>query len=272
MSIFSKALDEIKYTIPRQVLTEAFKDTTNNWRQAPVSLDEQIMNKVIKPRVLLDANLIGGQETLVSLEGLASLYIDTYTVVFEIPAERLNFREIMSVLSIGYLPYSATYSSFGSGVGVVNPNSLNDVLSAGQRVGNAMSSIPVVSNATAELIGYNTVMIRDQVRATNAYQLRCVLANDANLNNINLRSYPDFAKLCQLAVRSYIYNTLLIKIDNAYLQGGQELGSFKNYVESLADSEEMYQTYLREVWGAVAFMNDVTSYERFIKLQISPGL
>lgn len=272
MNPLAKAVDEVKFTIPIEVLRVAFQDDVPNWRAMPPSLDEQIMNKLVRPRVIQDLNLVGGQVIIVSLEGLVAKYIDTYTVVFEIPAERLNNRTLMSVLSVGYLPIAMTYNSMNHGIGTVNPQSMNDVMSAGQRVMDSYSNIPAISNATADIIGYNTILIRDQLRVTNTYQLRCRVANEDSLNNINPRSYRALSKLCVLAVKSYIYNKLIIKIDQAYLTGGQELGQFKTYVEGLADYEEMYQTYLKEVMEKVCFMNDSNNYTRFIALQINPAL
>lgn len=209
---------------------------------------------------------------IISLEGLPPKYIDTYTVIFEIPTDRTAGREIVSVLSIGYLPQMAAFNTAGNGMGTVSPNSMSDLMSASQRVMDSHSNVPTISNATCDLVGFNTLLVRDQMRVTAAYQIRCMLANESNLNNINPRSYLAFTKLCTLAVKSYIYNHLLISIDQAYLQGGQELGSFRSYVESLADSEEMYRTYLTEVWQKTAFMNDNPSFSRFIKSQLSPGI
>lgn len=239
---------------------------------APVSLDEQILNKVIRQRVLYDCNIVGGQTIIVSLENLRPTYVDTYTLIFEIPAELLMHRSLISVLSIGYLPYASSYNSLGVGMGTVNPGSMSDLMSAAQRVGDSMSDIPPISNASVELIGYNTILVRDQLRVTNAYQLRCVVGNEENMNNINPRSFLNFCQLCTFAVKSYIYNNLIVKIDNAYLTGGQELGSIKQLVESYSDAEENYMTYLREVWQAVAYMNNDIDHDRFIRLQISPGL
>lgn len=230
------------------------------------------MTKVIKPRVLVDANLVGGQMAIIPLEGLPAKYMDTYSVVFEVPLDRTAGREIVSVLSIGYLPQVNSFNSMGNGIGTINPNSMSDLMSAAQRVADSHSNIPLISNATCDLVGYNTVLVRDQIRVTSAYQIRCMLANEVNLSNINPRSYLAFTELCVLAVKAYIYNRLLIAMDQAYLSGGQELGAMRTYVEGLADAAEMYHTHLREVWQKTAFMNDVPSYDRFIKLQISPGL
>lgn len=276
MSIIQKALDEIKFRIPIQIVQAAFVDDTFGWRQqlskAPVSLDNLVYDKLIKPRVLIDCNLVGGQEVIISLDGLTAKFADTYHLVYEIPSDRLNNREIISVLSINYIPYSANLGNQGYGSAMMNTRYQSDLMSTAQRVNDSFATIPATSNATADLIGFNTVLLKDTNRISNAYQLRCIVSNQENLSNINPRSWPAFCKLVELAVKSYIYNKLIIKIDQAFLMGGQELGSFKDIVSSYSDHEEMYQTYLRENWAATAVCNDVTQHQRLIKSMINPTI
>jgi hypothetical protein len=272
MDILKTALDRIQLTIPPEVLQQAFKDDIQNWRSAPTSLQDRIMEKVIRHRVLKDANLVGGQEVIISLDDLSPKWSDSISVIYEIPPQRTNNREIMSILSIGYMPLMSVFSSVGNGIGTLNPAQMTDVGSSGQRLGDSSANIPIVSNALVDLIGYNTILIRDSVRVSNAYQVRCVLANENRMGNINPRSYITFAKLCVHAVKSYIYNTMIVKIDQAYLSGGQELGAFKNIVESYSDSEDQYETFLKEVWQKVSFMNDAPAFKRFMTIQINPGL
>lgn len=272
----SNAVREIQMTIPAQILTEVFgREDYRNWRRAaPVSVDEMIKSKVIRPRVLKDCNLIGGREAIISLEGLSpSVVDDSYAAIYNVPLERTGNRELMSVLSVNYIPSG---SAFGGGPGMAyassNPIAISDVQSVGQRVMDSVSNIPHICSAQAELIGYNTVIIRDSMRATHPYELRCIVANDENLSNISPRSYPNFARACALAVKSYIYNQLIIRINQGVLEQGQELGVFKQIVEEYRESEEQYQDYLKLVLRKVFFMNDMTSHDRYISIQINPGL
>ena len=57
----------------------------------------------------------------------------------------------------------------------------------------------------------------------------------------------------------------MIQIDRGYLESGMELGAVKAYVETLSDSETMYQTYLNEVMRSVFVMNDQTEHQRHIR-------
>ena len=271
MNPITKAVDEIKFSIPFEVLREAFKETST-WRQTPLSLDEQILTKVIRPRVIVDTNLVGGEPVMVSLEGIPSVYINNFTSIYEIPADKVNNRTIVSVLSVGYLPYTMAYTNNGLGYGAVSPQTMNDTLMAGQKVMDSFSSVPPVSNARAEIIAHNTIAISDQYRVTAAYVLRCILANDENMNNLSPRSYLVFANLCVLAVKAYIYNTLNLRLGTAYLQGGQSLDEFKQVVESYSDANEMYSEALKNTWQAVNFMNSTENYSRFVRLMVSPGI
>jgi hypothetical protein len=272
MNPIKKAMDEIKFRIPSEILTIAFGYKGYGFRAPPTSIDESMMNLVIRPRVLIDADLVGGMMVIVPLDGIDPEFIDNYSLVYKIPDERVLNRTIVSILSIGYMPYSNGFNSMGTSYGNIAPTSINDVASVTQRLADSYASVPPISNAVVDLIGHNTVVIRDQYRVSAAYQLRCIVGNEENLNNINPRSYHMFAKLCELAIKSFIYKEMIIQIDKGYLQGGQELGIVKTYIEGLADSEDNYQTFLKEKWKKIAFMNDVMSYDRFIKLQCNPAV
>lgn len=266
MNVMAKMLKELQFRIPIEVLRQAFKDDIVDWNRAPISLQEQIMSKVIRPRVLVDIDLYGGTEAIVSLDGINPEWIDdNYSQIYTIPPERLDNKNIVSILSVSYIPYYTSYNALSIGTGSVNPLSLSDIATATQRLSDSYSNIPILSNARCDLLGPRTVIIRDQMKITGAYQLRCILGYDEALNGIKPRSIDNFCRLCELAVKSYIYNKLLVRMDRGQLIGGMDLGAFKSYVDGLSDAEEMYRTYLKEIWAKVALMNDQPRFTRFIK-------
>lgn len=273
MGILQKAVEEIKYRIPFNILTAAFNvPSEDGWRAAPVSLDELILSKVIRPRVITDTNLVGGETVMVALEGLMPSYVDNYTRVVIIPGDRINHRNIMSVLSAHYLPYGYSFNNINAPAAVAGYGSVNDVTNAAHRVMNSFSSLPPLSSAMCQLVGNNTVLLRDNLYITNIYSIRCVIANDENLENINPRSWHIFCRLCELAVKSYIYNVLVLKMGSAYLLGGQELGTFKDIVDEYRECEELYQVFLREKIQKVNFMNSTDSYSKHIRLMMNSAL
>jgi hypothetical protein len=261
MNPIQKSLSEIKYRIPPEVLNTVFVKRLERWRDTPKSIDEQIMSLVIRPRVLTDCNLVGGREIWILLDGCRIGGDDVYQSVFRIPKERTNGASIMSVLNISFADPSRI-----SAAGIAANGQNNMMLQAGQAVMDAMGMIPQTSTARIELIGENVVLVRDvMTMPANAY-LRCLVANDENMNNIQLRSYHHFAKLVEYAVKSYIYNFYIVDLDVGELRGGQTLGVIKTLIDGYADAEENYQTYLREKWAKVAFMNDNERFNRNLRL------
>lgn len=260
MNPVQKALSEIKYRIPPEVLHTVFVKRTERWRDAPKSIDEQVMTLVIRPRVMVDANLVGGREIWVLLDGCRIGGDDVYESVFRIPKNRTNGASIMSVLNVSFADPSRI-----SAAGIAANGQNNMMLQAGQAVMDAMGMIPQTSTARIELIGENVVLVRDvMTMPANAY-LRCLVGNDENLNNIQLRSYHHFSKLVEFAVKSYIYNTYIVQLDIGELRGGQTLGRIKEIIDGYADAEQNYQDYLREKWTKVAYMNDNERWNRTIR-------
>lgn len=272
MDLISKAISEICFTIPREILKLAYLGK-QDWRAAPISLDEQIRFKTIVSRVLVDSNIVGGQTIDVSLAGLTPVSVDLDNYVFEVPSSRLNNRTIMTALSVNYMAYMGTASNIGAN-GVTN-NMLgyaSDVATAARRAMDSRSSIPNVATSECVVVGHNTIMVRNFVRTAAVQSLRCRVTNDERLSNISVKSALDFSRLCIFAAKSFIYNELIIKLDKGYLKGGQELSSIKSYVDGLSDAEENYQTFLEEKWGGISTINDRIVVNDLIKLQIDPGI
>lgn len=270
MNILIKILDEIKFTIPEAILRNTFKSDVNyNTRTAPFSIDYEIKNKVLGPRFFKDCDIVGGQEAIIDIGDIQPEFLDFFSMVYVIPSERLNYKSIMSVLSVGFMPYGNSLTSFSNTSYAVAPGGgMNDVSNAASLVMDSHGSIPDVSTARADLIGDNIIMIRSNQRVNSVYQVRCLLTNEAELQNFNPRYALRISDGAILCVKSYIYNKLRIDIDRGFLSGGQELGYIKEYVESLADAETMYREFMRTVMSQISLMNNSVEHQRFIKLQL----
>lgn len=273
MDAIRKAISEVKFRIPKAILEKTFINRYSSWSPPDqTSVDEQILSLVVKPRVLVDCNIVGGTQVLIPIGDLPADRPDPNTLVFRVPKTRTQGRSINSVLHVAFMSQSqgaAWGSTMGlGGAGNYDQNENTALTGAMTGVMAAVDKIPVTSTASAILIGENVVMVRDVMNFPINSYLRCILANDENLNNIQIRSYHSFAKLVEFAVKSYIYNTLVIEIDTAELQGGFNLGMFKTVMESYSDSEQNYQDYLKDKWQSIAFMSDATTYRRLVKMTI----
>ena len=280
MNPVKKALTDIRYRIPREILERVFIDGSRlgrqNWR---ADIEEQILSLVVRPRVLVDCNMIGGTQHLISLEGLPVVVPTEYqwATVVHIPKERTFGKSINSVLNVTFFNSNAVAGSLGSAAygGIMagstfNPTSSDNsaMMSAATSVLAAQDKIPMTGTSRVQLIAENTVLIRDGMIINNQGYLRCILADDEDLSSLQLRSYRYFVNLVEYAVKSFIYNELKIQIDVGELRYGQNVGAFKEVVDSYADAEANYQTYLRDVWEKVAFMNDEVSMSRFISMLV----
>jgi hypothetical protein len=174
--------------------------------------------------------------------------------IVKVPKELTNGRSIVSVLNL----ISNDNFNSNSGIGMV------DTQEVFTKMANNLGSVIIAQTTRLELIADNTILVSEpSVYLLNCY-LRCVIENDDNMGNLNPRSYIAFSRLVELAVKSYIYNYMVVKMDRAQLYNGHELGSIKDVIDGYSDSESMYREYLREDWRKVAFLNNSLSTENYI--------
>lgn len=268
----SKATQEIKYRIPRQILQKVFVDGTTYWRPtAASSIEAQIENLVIRPRVLVDLNLISGQEVLISLEGLAFENPYQMTTVIFIPKSRTQGRRINSVRNVSFFSAASMGGLYGGLTGGFAGSGMQDSTASVAVTAGLMASfdkIPQTSTSRVSLIAENTILINDGLIVPAHSFLRCILENDDQLSNLPLRSYRYFSNLVEYAVKAYIYNEMVVTMGQGELFYGQELGRFKDIVDSYADANQNYQDYLREKMESTMLMADEASYDRLIKMAV----
>lgn len=261
-----RAVYEIKFSIPIEILQEVFKPTMYSWSPVSASIEEQIISRVIKPKVFVDVNMVGGTEVIIPTRDLPRERTDEFTTVFHIPKNMTQGRSIISVLSISYA--DANSLTAYNQTAIYDPCTINANNQATEALYQANNTFITPSTAKVELVAENTVMVKDTVRTFSLGFLRCILAYDEQLSQLQIPSILDFVELAVLATKAYIYNTYKIRLDEGKVKGGFELGSFAEIVDSYSDAREQYNEFLRETWRKVAFMNDRESYERLIRMQI----
>ena len=275
MNALIYAINEITHQIPHELLQAAFTIDDSPETVNLNTVDDKILRKLIRKRVLIDMNITGGIETIIPLNSVQPSFYEYFYTIYQIPPELTMNKEIVSALNIMLMPGSGVFgqgnlggNSFGN-IGYMNEN---PVMNVANRIGSAASPSGVLSNAHLEIVGYNTILIYANFRVLTNFGLRVLLENDSNLNNIQPRSYKDVSMACVLACKAYIYNKLIIPVNSGYLASGQDLGMFKSILESYSEAEADYNTFLRERLGAVLFMNDTTRHNRFLSSMINPSL
>lgn len=277
MNLITKAISDVQYRIPREILRMAYLEsnlynTVSGYQRRNISLDQAIREMTIVPRVLVDANIVGGQTVDVNLEGIPGTPIDESNTVYEVPIDRTNNRTIISCLSVTFFRSSLLPGNNYGSIPSILPNNANEINSSGMRAMDSRSGIPMISSSECRVIGHNTIMVSNRIRTATVVRARCVLENEEELNNLHIRAALDFSKLCEYAVKSYVYNELIVKLDRGRIERGQEIGSIKSIIDNYADAEENYQTFLKEQWAGVAIHSDRATYEALLRIQIDPGI
>lgn len=266
MNPIMKALSEIRATIPQQILREVFLTEDMLRYGAGISLDTRIREKVLDARVLVDIDIQGGTDAYIPLDHpVKSEYVDPYTVVYQIPDEVTQNRPIVQVYSLhfGILGYQNAGMALHYTESVLGAE-LRKVLDSAMRIPPAVTSY-------INLIAHNTFMVRFVYLPYTAAFMRCRLGNDEALAFIGTQSIPAFAKLCVHATKAYIYNEMIIPMDQAQLSGGQTLGAFRDKIMEYSEAEEQYQEQLKRWQKIMRCFNDGESRRRHIRT-IMPSL
>lgn len=258
MSVLSLCLNEIHNVIPIEILEEAFRAPFKCEWYAPSSIDSRIITEVFEKRVLPDLNLRYANIVRVPVSQCKVSDGGYGEYVITIPPEALNHRKIVSVLGINYqmgMSYGGSVSSGGNG----------SLLSSAVDMANASGGIQSNHNVLVEMIGLNSVRVRQSMALVGGARIEVVVENDPNLNNIPIHSTPFFQELSVLACKSYIYTKLRIKIGRAKLDAGSELGVFGDEIEKYADAEELYNEK-RKLIARMGWLGDQEMKYDFLKM------
>lgn len=262
MNAVIKAIQDIKFTIPREVLQIGFVENFDRVNHI-TSIDERIINSVIRPRVLTDCNLVGGVPVMIDISQCVVHDTANREYIIEVPKRLTNNRPIVSCLSLvanhrGLLlaPYKGT----------------NPVMTQATHMFNSLNTETIIQTARLELIGENTILVNEPYLGILNATVRVNVAYDDMMSNLHPRSFIEFSKLCIYAVKAYIYNNCKVKLDQGYVYGGHELGSIGEIIDNYSDSEEMYQEHLNTIMGKVLFLNEPSNSARLIATMLGNTL
>lgn len=268
-----KSIQEAKFTIPLEILQQAFAPIRVYGRPNALNIDSIIREKVIDARVKVDCNLVGGTQLDIPLRGLQPEEVPlpagtpySWALVYRIPMALTQNRVITRVLWIAntVAPISGTYT-YASYNGSALTNAAMGVMQS-------QAPIPTMSTSHIDIINTNTIMIMDTNQWPYDCSMRVFVENDPDFSQLPAGAYPFFSKLVVYAIKAYIYNTLIIQVNSGELQFGQELGRFKEILDSYADANELYTEYLMNQWREVAAYSDPVTARDFFRINIGAGI
>lgn len=257
MNAIDKALRDITFSIPAEIRQWIFGVTPIGGRLVPISERQQIRHAVIDARVLPDCDLVGGEQVVVPLERMPYQELPDGSALYQIPSERLQGRRIQVAYSVS----SGSQLNEPTGRVVRNDSLLTN---AAQKIIDAHSFTGNDTTNRVRVVGENVVLVEERLTLNQLY-LRCVLTNDANLSNFSPRAFPYFSKLCIMATKAHIYNEGVLRLDAGVLQGGVQLGKFREIIDSYADSNTLYEEYLTTEFTNISFQSDRESFTRHLK-------
>ena len=257
MNAIQKALSEIKHTIPPEVLQIGFVENFNRTNQV-TSIDDRILNSVIRSRVMVDANLVGGNTIQIPIAECYTSSTIYNEYVITVPRELTGYKSIVAVHSLLSM----------TGIASTLPNyNTSGLITQAYHMYNSLATMNVIQTNRLELIGENVILVQDPTLTLFNAVLKCVIEYDKNMSDLHPRYMRDFAKMCILAVKAYIYNNFKVKLDQGYIYAGHELGSITDIIDGYSDAEEMYQEFVMTVFQKIAYMNESKNMSRFIAAQ-----
>jgi len=272
-NVFTLAINEVKNSIPKKFLEDVFSSVYNPdinlSRDTPLSIDYMIKKEVIYNRVLIDLNLINTSTTYVPLDRADIQQVNSYNngynfnYVCVIDKSTLSNKSIISVISLSFQNrYGWGSNHYYNG----NANYGNMINTATNALSNTLDNQQISSTSRVSLLNENTVLISDNVFIANIKNclLECILSIDEYFSSLNPKSYDCITELVVLATKAYIYNVLVLAVDQGRLVGGQDLGRFREILDGYADANELYKEHLKNKVAKVLFMNNDDNMRKFI--------
>ena len=264
MSAITYSINKIMLAIPKQILELAFMSKTKAYG-VNTTLSKQIKDLVLDPIVLTDLNVISNRTLKIPLEQCnVTEYMHTNrsnNLIINVPYTVTDNNKIVAPLSLtingteGITPYG---NPLTAAVDKMTNGTINNSI-----FGSVLSDL--------ELIGPNTILVRDNVDFTVNGFLEVIIENSNNLSNIKPKSYIAFSKLAISATKMYIYNNLILEINDGTNYYGFNISKVGDIIEGWESASQDYDELLQK-FRKILFMNDAQGFNDHIKLMISPNI
>lgn len=253
MNAIEHAKSHIANEIDDKILQYCFKETYNTQIIAALSVME---NKVIRNVVLKEINLLDGEEKRVPFSACKLLFRAGDYMLVEVPPAILNNRPILT----------ADHLASGT-VGQGRTNNVGGLSGMMIDMLNNLSATDTYVNAKLEVMNNNIIKI-GQVGFIEPNAILTVrVQSNPNLSNLPATTHVDFAKLCLIGVKKWIYNKKRIDIATAALNGGAELSIIKEIVDEWSDKGTEYEEE-RAKFISIMNMSDRSFMDSQIKIGV----
>ena len=278
MDHISFAVNEVIQQIDPSLLQLGFINARDKFRLNPgvATVEDGIRREVLHARVLPALNIVGGELVAVPLYQLPFDRVEGNIMLVRIPKNRTNNRSIISVNTIGFMPWGSFTNWYNGAAGsaFTAASGTSTQFSSGSAIAmtvlNSFDVVPWQGTAQAEVVGENVISYPDFISLSTNGFARCYLENPENLSNIPQRSALSIAELLLYATQAYLYRTLRVRIGRGRIEGGFEIGEISNILDDYKDANDKYRDMLKRVSGILKF-SDIGTLTQMVKMQISAG-
>ena len=248
------ALSRVMMMIPRELLTLAF--TVREPYQKTYPLEQMILEKIIKGFVRKDINNFAGKHKQIVLlpqyrEKLQWNQADSYMFTGTFSLYRIPpcEREGMAIVDVEGLTYRGNYSAGHAPYTAGWTGGATEVM-LGATVIDSHTGYSTPPRPDVTLLDGDLVRLRPSQHGDVVWVMSCRIGYTPDFGNLNNQSIPTFAELVVAATKLYVYNTLIVEVDKAFVESGYELSSFKMILDTYADAHDRYKELLTEMAGA----------------------
>lgn len=259
MDPISRALHEIMFSIPGDLLGMAFSQSTVYGNVDNRSMEARIRDTIIEGKVVPDCQMVSGEQVIVPVNSCTTRIIQN-GIIYYAPLEVTGGRHLKSVISIG----SNLNHGFNSSH-VHGDMGYNSISSLGHRFANSVRGGGYTENHMVDIIPPNGILVRGQELGLNEF-IRCYVFNDELMSNLKIHNIPLFQEMAVYATKWYIHTRLMTTLGEGRINGGSLNGYTRQLVDEYASAEEEYKQRVKLFSGAMVD-NDVLTQEQMLMAQ-----
>lgn len=258
MNVIDYCLRKIRQRIPEPLLKAAFTPESLRRLGVASSIENEIMNKVMREYVIPEISRMG-QYAELDLQGLPyeNDTEDYYSRNYYIDDYKTGGREILSA-HIAVTPVAGQAYTLPP-AGSYLDGATTGVLASTQQVVDSNSALPRISSAEVRVLGPNTIRIKDPGMFVYATKIAILYKLSEELNEIKPDFYALVADLAVFATKEQVYNKLIFDMDSGKIENGMEFGAFRTVIDGYSDAGQMFEDTLPAMKRGLIMNDDIGS-------------
>lgn len=267
MSALTYLLGDVHRTIPKQILQATFGPGGPNGWSGNSNIDKVILDEVWV-HTLREVNSISGKYKLIVLDPRwkirtvsepmeGSMFTPGYYAgIYLIPPHARDYGNIVAVEKVDTrYSYNGIGGTQGSGGYGGNYNSYgNNEMNLASAALSSRTLSPYTFLPRGYMIDHQTIKLTpDDLMMASNLEIHCLISFDNELTNIDISLLNAIRSLFICDVKTYIYNTLDIPINETEVSSGSELSRFKERVSEYAGAMDERAELIDEVAKAKYF-------------------